>query len=117
MTFFPSDIIFCRMYVFILNGFGVYDSWTTIASLINLGTTLKYVSQVSELAVSNVCLSLLLIMYLIWFFMENTILDSKMRFLVTPYIGMKSVVNLHCMICILLFLFLSFDMGNFCNCF
>ena len=105
------------MYVFILNGFGVYDSWTTIASLINLGTTLKYVSQVSELAVSNVCLSLLLIMYLIWFFMENTILDSKMRFLVTPYIGMKSVINLQRMICILLFLFLSFDMGNFCNCF
>ena len=65
----------------------MYDSWTTIASLINLGATLKYVSNISMLTTSNLCLSLLLVLYLIYFLLENTIFDKKLRFLVTPYLG------------------------------
>ena len=71
----------------VMNGYGVYTTWTIIASLLNLGHALRYVSEVSMKDTSNVCLSLLLTFSVIYFLLENTLLDQKLRFLVTPYLG------------------------------
>ena len=80
---------FFRAYVFILNGMGIYTTWTVIASLLNLGHALRYVSEVSMKDTSNVSLSLLLVFSVLYFLFENTTLDKKLRFLFTPYLGEK----------------------------
>jgi len=73
-------------YVIILNGFSLYDSWTTVASLINLGSTLRYVSQIPMVDASNVCLSILLVIFFVYFLLENTIFDRQFRFIIPPYL-------------------------------
>ena len=80
-------MLFFSAYVIILNGFSVYDSWTCVASVINLGTTLRYVSQIPMVDVSNVCLSILLVLFVVWFLLENTVLDRQFRFVIPPYLG------------------------------
>ena len=78
-------LYFC--YVMVMNGQGLYATWTVIASLINLGSALRYVSMISMQDTSNVCLSLLLVFSVVYFALENTVLDQKLRFLLTPYFG------------------------------
>lgn len=78
-----------RAYVFVMNGMGIYTTWTVIASLLNLAHALRYVSEVSMKDTSNVSLSLLLVLSVIYFLFENTTLDKKLRFLFTPYLGEK----------------------------
>ena len=82
-----------RAYVFILNGIGIYTTWTVIASLLNLGHALRYVSEVSMKDTSNVSLSLLLVLSVVYFLFENTTLDKKLRFLFTPYLGEKYILS------------------------
>ena len=84
---------FFRAYVFILNGIGIYTTWTVIASLLNLGHALRYVSEVSMKDTSNVSLSLLLVLSVVYFLFENTTLDKKLRFLFTPYLGEKYILS------------------------
>ena len=76
-------------YVMVMNGQGLYGTWMVIAALINLGSTLRYVSMIPMVDTSNVCLSLLLVFSFIYFLLENTVLDQKLRFLLTPYFGKK----------------------------
>ena len=78
-------LYFC--YVMVMNGQGLYATWTVIASLINLGSALRYVSMISMQDTSNICLSFLLVFSVIYFALENTVLDQKLRFLLTPYFG------------------------------
>jgi len=81
-----SKKIYYWAYVFVLNGMGIYTTWTVIASLLNLGHALRYVSEVSMKDTSNVSLSLLLVLSVLYFLFENTTLDKKLRFLFTPYL-------------------------------
>ena len=78
-------------YVLVMNGQGLYGTWTFIAALINLGSTLRYVSMISMQDTSNLCLSLLLVFSLVYFLLENTVLDQKLRFLLTPYFGKQKI--------------------------
>ena len=76
-----------RTYVFVMNGLGLYTTWTVIASLLNLGHCLVYVSQIDMKDASNVCLSLLLVLSVGYFLLENIVYDRQLRFLLTPYLG------------------------------
>ena len=80
--------IFCRTYnVLSLNGHGIYATWTVIASLINLSIALRYVGDVPMITCARLSLSILLVILVIWFALENTILDSRVRLILTPYLG------------------------------
>ena len=70
-----------------MNGQGVYTTWTVIASLINLSVCLKYVAKLEMETVSTIALSTLLAHIIVFFILENTILDNYIRFLMTPYLG------------------------------
>ena len=73
-----------------MNGQGLYTTWTVIASLINLSTVLKYVAGMDgemEETVSGIALGTLLAIVLIYFVLENTVLDNYVRLLLTPYFG------------------------------
>ena len=71
-----------------LNGQGIYTTWTCIASLVNLGTALRYVADIEMEKVSHICLGSLLALVVIYFALESTILDNYIRLLLTPYLGM-----------------------------
>lgn len=87
--FFESyDVLFfLSAYVLCLNGHGIYTTWTTIASLINLVIALHYSGDVAMITCTRLSLSLLLIVIVAWFILENTVLDSRFRLVLTPYLG------------------------------
>ena len=70
-----------------MNGQGFYTTWTVIASLINLSVCLRYVANLEMETVSTIALSTLLAHIIVFFILENTILDNYIRFLMTPYLG------------------------------
>ena len=70
-----------------MNGQGIYTAWTCIASLLNFGITLRYVAKLEMETVSNVCLGLLIAVIIIYFILENLVLDNYIRLLLTPYLG------------------------------
>ena len=67
------------IYRIILNGLGVYTTWTVIASLLNLATTLVYTFQVEQRQAALVALSLLVVFHCSWFAVENFLVDSYAR--------------------------------------
>jgi len=69
-----------------MNGQGIYTAWTCIASLLNFGHTLRYVAKLEMETVSNVCLGLLIAVIIIYFILENLVLDNYIRLLLTPYL-------------------------------
>jgi hypothetical protein len=71
----------------VMNGQGLYTTWTIVASLLNLGHCLRYVSLVDMKDASNVSLSLLLVILVTYFLLENTLWDKYIRFVLTPYLG------------------------------
>ncbi len=103
-----------RTYVILAqNGPAIYTTWTVIASLLNLIHALHYVGEADMFTWSvgtvlqdyrytgdlkstflyfscMISLSLLLTILVIWFVLENTILDRFVRFIVTPYLGNHS---------------------------
>ena len=80
--------IVSRAYVVLsLNGQGIYLTWTLVASLINFSHCLRYVADMKMETVSAVALGTLLTIVLIYFVLENTILDNYIRLLLTPYFG------------------------------
>eukprot|EP00094_Tigriopus_californicus_P004041 TCALIF_03892-PA protein Name:"Protein of unknown function" AED:0.25 eAED:0.31 QI:0/0/0/0.6/1/1/5/0/298 len=69
------------------NCHGTYTAWTLIASCISLATELSYGNAgLNRESSSLIGLSLLLAIVVIWFVLENTVLDRYVRFLVTPYL-------------------------------
>lgn len=71
--------------VVVQNGIAIYATWTTIASLVNLTITLVYDADVSSTDAATVSLSLLTVVLIGWFILENTILDKYVRFILTIY--------------------------------
>eukprot|EP00095_Tigriopus_kingsejongensis_P008611 maker-scaffold147_size311475-snap-gene-2.14 protein:Tk08611 transcript:maker-scaffold147_size311475-snap-gene-2.14-mRNA-1 annotation:"PREDICTED: uncharacterized protein LOC101165601" len=68
------------------NCHGTYTAWSVIASFINLITALHYSGGVDLEVCSIISLTLLLIVTVVWFVLENVFLDRFVRFLVVPYI-------------------------------
>jgi len=73
-------------YRFILNGLGIYTTWTVIASLINLTTALVYYGEVDQREAALAALSLLVIFHCTWFVIENFLVDFYARYILTPYL-------------------------------
>ena len=80
--------IFFRLYVVLpMNGQGIYTTWTIIASLLNFGHALRYEAKYEMEYVSHVCLGLLIAVIIVYFILENLVLDNYIRLLLTPYLG------------------------------
>jgi len=69
-----------------MNGQGIYTTWTCIASLLNFGIALRYQAELPMETVCNVCLGLLITLIIVYFILENLILDNYIRLLLTPYL-------------------------------
>ena len=70
-----------------MNGQGIYTTWTIIASLLNFGHALRYEAKYEMEYVSHVCLGLLIAVIIVYFILENLVLDNYIRLLLTPYLG------------------------------
>ncbi|CAL4128338.1 unnamed protein product [Meganyctiphanes norvegica] len=73
------------MGIFVINGHGFYDTWTTLASLINLTIFFKYQIEVDGETVCIIMLSVILVGFLGWFILENTVLKLYGNPLITHY--------------------------------
>jgi len=73
-------------YRVILNGLGIYTTWTIIASLINMTTALVYAGEVDQREACLAALSLLVIFHCTWFVIENFVVDFYARYILTPYL-------------------------------
>ncbi|MEQ2288318.1 hypothetical protein AMECASPLE_021435 [Ameca splendens] len=71
--------------VLIQNGISIYATWTTIASLVNLTIVLVYDANVSNTDAATISLSLLTVVVVAWFFLENFVFDKHVRFILTIY--------------------------------
>ncbi|XP_077592564.1 uncharacterized protein LOC144209888 [Stigmatopora nigra] len=67
------------------NGVMIYTTWTTIAMLINLAIVLTYEANISPANSATVSYCMLTAVMLIWFFMQNVILDKHMRYVLVDY--------------------------------
>lgn len=69
------------------NGLAVYATWTTVATLINMGIIMQYTvdDPLDRTTVGLVVLSVLMGEVIIWFLLENSILDRFVRYIFTIY--------------------------------
>ncbi|XP_074477825.1 uncharacterized protein LOC141759566 [Sebastes fasciatus] len=71
--------------VLVQNGIAIYATWTTIASLINLTIVLTHEANMSSTDAATVSLSILTVVLFVWFFLENSVLDKHVRYILTIY--------------------------------
>ena len=67
------------------NGLVIYATWLTTASHINLGIVLQYYANVSAITAGATMLWLLSALTIIYFALENTVLDRYARFIFMVY--------------------------------
>jgi len=69
------------------NGLAVYATWTTVATLLNMGIIMQYTggNKQDATTVGVVVLSILMLEEILWFLFENTILDRYTRYVYTIY--------------------------------
>ncbi|KAL2097390.1 hypothetical protein ACEWY4_006597 [Coilia grayii] len=79
---YPKDLWCIR--ILVQNGIAIYTTWTTIATLINF-TVVMNVYGLSKTDAATVSLSFLLIEVLLWFFLENFVIDRHVRYILTIY--------------------------------
>ncbi|XP_035981725.1 uncharacterized protein LOC105938412 isoform X2 [Fundulus heteroclitus] len=72
--------------VLVLNGVMIYTSWTTIATLLNLTIVLRYEANMSSADSATLSYSLLTVVLLAWFVVENFVLDTHLRYIFIPYV-------------------------------
>jgi len=80
-------------YRVVLNGLGIYTTWTVIASLINFTTALVYPGGLDMEASCIASLSLLVIFHVTWFVLENFVFDRYVRYILTPYLVVIWALN------------------------
>ena len=73
--------------VLVQNGLGLYTAWVTIATLLHMDILLVYVVGLSQAAAGTMSLSIMLIFIISWFFLELTVFDTYLRYLLSPYIA------------------------------
>ncbi|XP_068243870.1 uncharacterized protein [Palaemon carinicauda] len=67
------------------NGLAIYTTWSTIAALLNLGIALQYEAQLEKQLIVYIVLGTISGLMLLWFILENTVLDRFVRYTVTQY--------------------------------
>ncbi|XP_008295694.1 uncharacterized protein LOC103368925 [Stegastes partitus] len=71
--------------VLIQNGVAIYATWTTIATLINLAVTVSYDGNMSPPDAATLSLSVLTVLLIVWFVVENFLIDKYVRFILSIY--------------------------------
>ena len=69
----------------VVNGLAIYGTWTAIASLINFDIIISYFGSASDTTAGTVVLSILTFELLVYFVLENTVLDRFVRFVFMVY--------------------------------
>ncbi|XP_012939472.1 uncharacterized protein LOC101845778 [Aplysia californica] len=74
--------------VAVVNGVSMYATWTTIATLINLGVVLvyKWSRPISNENASIICLGILAVIAVVYVGLDITVLERYTRYSVTPYL-------------------------------
>ncbi|XP_062843930.1 uncharacterized protein si:dkey-29d8.3 [Trichomycterus rosablanca] len=78
----PKDL-YC-INILVQNGIAAYATWTTIATLLNLAVVLNTAS-VSLTNAATVSLSILLLEVIVWFVVENFVIEQHVRYILTIY--------------------------------
>ena len=71
--------------IIVLNCIGIYASWVTVATQLNFVIVLQYYWNVDATTAATVGLSILLVEIIVYFILENTILDRFTRFVFIVY--------------------------------
>ncbi|XP_010770926.1 uncharacterized protein [Notothenia coriiceps] len=71
--------------VLVQNGVMIYTTWTTIATLINLTIVLTYDVGMSPLDAATISYCFLIVVLLVWFALENFVLDKHVRYVLVIY--------------------------------
>ncbi|KAK2859503.1 hypothetical protein Q5P01_004123 [Channa striata] len=71
--------------VLVQNGVMIYTTWTTIATLINLTIVLTYNTKLSPKDAATISYSVLTVLLLVWFILENFVLDKHVRYILIIY--------------------------------
>nr|XP_057916127.1 uncharacterized protein si:ch211-161h7.5 [Doryrhamphus excisus] len=71
--------------ILVQNGVMIYTTWTTIATLINLAIVLTYEAKMSPTDAATVSYCALTVLLLVWFFVENVVLDRHVRYILIDY--------------------------------
>ena len=73
--------------VLLHNGLALYATWTSVATLLNMGVIMQHTGNNKQdpTTVGLVVLSILLLEEIVWFLLENSILDRFVRYIFTIY--------------------------------
>ena len=71
--------------ILVLNGIAMYTTWVTIATVVSLAVVLQYFSDMSAEDAGTLGLSILAVEVVVYFILENTVLDSFTRPIVIVY--------------------------------
>ncbi|XP_060920826.1 uncharacterized protein si:ch211-161h7.5 [Labrus mixtus] len=71
--------------VLVQNGIAIYATWTTIASHVNLTIVLVDSANMSQSDAAVLALSVLTVLLLVWFILENSVLDKHVRYILSIY--------------------------------
>lgn len=73
--------------IFVCNGLGLYAAWTTIATVLNIGSVLAYAltPPIQQETTCLICLSTISLLYLGYIILDLTALDAYSRFTFSPY--------------------------------
>lgn len=85
----PNDLLAYR--VLFLNGLGIYTTWTTLASLINIAVALVYDGGLPEPTPSLIALAFLTMLMTVWTPLELMFWDNYFRYMITPLFGKSKV--------------------------
>ncbi|TSO05372.1 hypothetical protein Baya_9495 [Bagarius yarrelli] len=78
----PTEL--CWIYVLVQNSIATYATWTSIATLLNLVVVLG-IKAMSPMNAATVALCLLLLEVIIWFAVENFVIEKHVRYILTVY--------------------------------
>ena len=76
---------FIATQVLVNNGIALYATWCTIASLLNLAMAITYFHGVAQDVACTISLVILAVEVIVWFSLENTILDKYVRYTLSVY--------------------------------
>nr|XP_020501909.1 uncharacterized protein LOC109993318 [Labrus bergylta]XP_020501917.1 uncharacterized protein LOC109993318 [Labrus bergylta] len=71
--------------IIVQNAVMIYTTWTTIATLINLTIVLTYEGGMSPTDAATISYSVLAVVLLVWFVLENLVLDKHVRYILIIY--------------------------------
>nr|XP_006114139.1 uncharacterized protein LOC102443710 isoform X1 [Pelodiscus sinensis] len=71
--------------ILVQNGIALYATWTTIATLLNFAVVLIFSGNISNKIATTTSLAILTFELVIWFSLENFVLDKYVRYNLTVY--------------------------------